>query len=70
MACAECAPRYCAPNRCYCGHDVCDARATFVAHTQVSTTGPVYDDTAASAAPVMVDSTWDDRDESTWIDNL
>jgi hypothetical protein len=40
MACAPCAPRYCAPNRCYCGHRECDAYATFVSHTKSSSTDP------------------------------
>lgn len=73
MACQPCAPAYCAPARCYCGHPECDAFATFVRHVQPRTekNGPVYDDTTAAApVPVVEPSAWDDREGPTWIDNL
>lgn len=73
MACSPCAPTYCAPNRCYCGHAECDAAATFVRHVHPKTeaTGPVFDDSAAPAPiPTIEPSAWDEREGPTWIDNL
>lgn len=72
MACPTCAPRYCAPARCYCGHTDCEARATYVQHVQVKATKAalVYDDTAAAPVRSAEPSDWDDRDGPTWIDNL
>lgn len=64
----ECCPtcggtRYCAPARCYCGHESCPAFASFVDMASVPLT----------AAPTVVKagpSSWDKREESTWIDSL
>jgi hypothetical protein len=70
MACPTCAPAYCAPLRCYCGHADCDAAATFVSHTTVSTR-VVYDDEAVAPAPVAAEpSDWDEREGPTWIDSM
>lgn len=53
--------RYCAAGACYCGHPACHAYATWV-------------DLSARRAPVKKKparrSGWDDREESTWIDQL
>ena len=73
MACSPCAPVYCSPARCYCGHPECDAFATFVRNVQPRTekNGPVYDDTATAApVPNSEPTAWDDREGATWLDNL
>lgn len=73
MACPTCAPRYCAPSRCYCGHLACEAFATYVQHVVPKTekVEPVYDDTASAVpVPVAEPSDWDEREGPTWIDNL
>ena len=61
--CAACAAggtqRYCAPGRCYCAHDACHADWHPL---------PALSDTPATTAPPS--SSWDNREESTWIDQL
>lgn len=51
----------CAPLRCYCGHEPCPAFASYIE--------PRAADIAASA-PKRRKSSWDNREESTWIDQL
>lgn len=68
MSRAECCPtcggsRYCAPLRCYCGHEDCPAFASFMDITAV-------DLSVASTAPRHSTTAWDNRGEGSWIDKL
>lgn len=56
--------RYCAPSRCYCGHEDCPAFASWVDPFAL----PQPTDTPAPAPATA--SSWDTREESTWIDKL
>ena len=65
--CATCAAdpkaardRYCAPNRCYCGHETCPAFASWRERAELNVT---FIEPKASTA-------WADREESTWIDKM
>ena len=64
MTCATCTTvgrrGYCAPLRCYCGHDTCHAFASWEPLTR-----PL-----ANVQTLPTRSTWADREESTWIDKL
>ena len=53
--------RYCALGRCYCGHADCPAFTSWVELPAL---------TNAHAAPARRSTTWDDREEATWIDQL
>jgi hypothetical protein len=68
MTCAECATTgrrgYCAPLRCYCGHDTCHAFASYVALAPLNVT-PI-DKRKNRRGP----SAWDERSEAGWIDKL
>lgn len=55
---------YCAPARCYCGHPACPAFASWVDLSLV----PLADLPAPKKRKQS--SSWDDRKESTWIDQL
>lgn len=65
-ACQTCANAerkgYCAPGRCYCGHPTCHA---FASWTEL----PALPDAPIPAKPARA-SSWDTREESTWIDQL
>lgn len=65
MTCTECAlggtRRYCAPNRCYCGHPTCHAYHSYYEPVAPAITTPRPNKHAA---------TWANRKESTWIDDL
>jgi hypothetical protein len=66
MTCAECTTTgrrgYCAPLRCYCGHDTCHAFASWQPRAV-----PLAN---VQTLPVRASSAWADREESTWIDKL
>lgn len=61
-SCTECVHGYCAPNRCYCGHSVCDAAASYIRRDQIK------------AAPIATTTqhaqSWNNREEATWLDRL
>ena len=66
--CATCAEvtgtkRYCAPGRCYCGHEDCPAFDTWIDLKSL----PIHD---APTTAKRGRSAWDDREGSTWIDSL
>lgn len=65
--CATCATNgrkgYCAPGRCYCAHKTCHAFASWQPLPDVRNHEPV------TAKPARA-SSWDTREESTWIDSL
>jgi hypothetical protein len=65
--CATCADSgrkgYCAPLRCYCGHETCHAAGSREARTE-SVADVAYLPTQRRA------SSWDTREESTWIDKM
>lgn len=68
--CPECAAdptaapnRSCAPRRCYCDHDSCHAAGSREARTE-SVADVTYLPTPRRA------SSWDTREESTWIDKM
>ena len=52
----------CCPGRCYCGHDTCHAFASW-------TPRPVLNVTHIGKSTPARNS-WDNREESTWIDKL
>ena len=52
--------RYCAPFRCYCGHETCRAFASWQPRVALNVT----------SLPARASSAWADREESTWIDKL
>ena len=54
---------YCAPLRCYCGHETCHAFASWTP-LPVSNVTPIAKATAAHA------DSWANREESTWIDKM
>ena len=54
----------CAPLRCYCGHPTCHAFASFVPRRQPFAN--VHQLTTARPTS----SAWDDREGSTWIDDM
>ena len=62
--CPTCAdvgkPGYCAPFRCYCGHDACHAFASWEPRVALNVT----------SIPARASSAWADREESTWIDKM
>ena len=63
QTCTETSRRgYCAPLRCYCGHDTCHAFASWQPRRD-----PFQN---VQPLPVRTSSAWDDREESTWIDKL
>lgn len=53
---------YCAPGRCYCGHETCHA---FASWTELA---PLADVTPTPT--LRRSSSWDTRTESTWIDKI
>ena len=62
--CRECAETgrkgYCAPLRCYCGHQTCHAFASW--------REPVAPD--ITLREVAKTSAWSNREEPTWIDQM
>lgn len=65
QSCAEVARKgYCALGRCYCGHETCHAFASWVELPALTDIAP-----APRKAPTRA-SSWDTREESTWIDQL
>ena len=64
LGCVEAGRRgYCAPARCYCGHDTCHAFDSYIDLDSI----PLVD---APTPKRRGRSTWDDREGSTWIDSL
>lgn len=67
VLCATCESgptrRYCAPGRCYCAHPDCHAFASWVELPTLADVVP------APRKPARA-SSWDTREESTWIDQL
>lgn len=53
--------RYCAPARCYCAHDDCPSEQAPL---------PPLVDAAPKTTNRTSASSWDTREESTWIDQL
>ena len=53
--------RYCAPARCYCAHDDCPAEWHPLPNLREIEPAPTKPTRASS---------WDTREESTWIDSL
>lgn len=53
---------YCALGRCYCGHDTCQGFASWAPLPE-----PVLE--PAPRKPARA-SSWDTREDSTWIDQL
>ena len=69
MSCARCAPGYCAPQRCYCGHAECDSIDSCIpAETIHKRAMAAYLDGEATTS--VMKKTWDEREESTWIDQM
>lgn len=62
MSCRTCAPTYCAPNRCYCGHQECTAYPSWVDAQRLA---PV---TNISTTKSRAAEQWADREEPTWLD--
>ena len=61
--CAEAGRKgYCAPSRCYCGHESCHA---FASWTPLDTPNVALINKSTPAR-----DSWADREESTWIDKL
>lgn len=54
--------RYCAPGRCYCGHESCPAFASYVDIRLV----PIH----VAKSPAATSTAWKDREGETWIDQL
>lgn len=67
--CATCAETgrkgACARLRCYCGHETCWA---FASWAPLPPRGSIASTPAPARAPKR--SAWDDRKDSTWIDQL
>ena len=63
--CAHCASEgrrgYCAPLRCYCGHETCHAAASYYE--------PTIPD-VSSVREQQTSTSWDNRKDSTWIDQM
>ena len=66
VTCPSCAAvdrrGYCAPLRCYCAHADCYAVASYVPLVAANVT-PIRRTKARA-------SSWDTREESTWIDHM
>ena len=54
---------YCAPARCYCAHEACHAFASWHPLPDLREVAP------APRKPARA-SSWDTREESTWIDQI
>ena len=67
-SCSTCAeldlPGYCAPLRCYCGHEECTAYPSYVAAKGCQTDVRTAKSTAHHA------KSWAEREEETWLDRL
>lgn len=61
-SCTECTFGYCAPNRCYCGHEECTSFHSYIHRDEIKAEAPVS--TAQHA------QSWNNREESTWLDRL
>lgn len=55
--------RYCAPARCYCGHEDCHAFASWVDMTKVPLPATPKRATKTKAAEA-----WADREEESWLE--
>lgn len=64
MSCTRCAPKYCAPNRCYCGHTECTAFASYVAREDMTLDRRQTREFNAHRA------SWRDREPDTWLDKM
>ena len=67
-SCATClettgTKRYCAPARCYCGHDACPAE--WHPMPDLRETAPV-----PTRPDVRMSETWASREDDSWIDKL
>ena len=56
--------RYCAPGRCYCGHEVCPAFDSYIDMSKV----PLPE--VGKSKRRRGTKSWDERGEATWIDSL
>lgn len=61
-SCTVCTSGYCAPNRCYCGHEECTAFHSYIPRDRIKA-API-----ANAAQHA--KSWNTRDEDTWLDKL
>lgn len=61
--CPKCAPRYCAPARCYCAHEECPAFESWVDIRAIP-----FRDAEPKKNPAR--SSWDNREGETWIDSM
>ena len=65
MTCSTCTERsrrgYCAPNRCYCGHESCYAFASWQPRPELN---------VSFIEPKATSSAWANREGSTWIDKM
>ena len=55
--------RYCAPGRCYCGHEACPAFDSYIDMSKVALPDAPTKNRHGSRS-------WDEREGSTWIDSL
>ena len=62
QTCPECATGYCAPLRCYCGHQACDAYASYIHRDRIKAEPIAHTAQHAQA--------WNNREEATWLDRL
>ena len=66
MSCQTCTEEgrkgYCAPLRCYCGHEDCHASASWTPLPALNVTPIVKNNPTRDS--------WANREESTWIDQL
>lgn len=64
MSCPLCAPRYCAPKRCYCGHQECTAFASYISREDITTNYQQSQESNAHRA------SWKNREPDTWLDKM
>lgn len=61
-SCTECTFGYCAPLRCYCGHEECTSFASYIDRSQIKAE-PIVSTTQHAQS-------WNNREEATWLDKL
>lgn len=64
MSCAQCAPKYCAPKRCYCGHRECTAFASYISREDMTI------DDQQKQEPNAHRESWKNREPDTWLDKM
>lgn len=62
-SCTVCTFGYCAPNRCYCGHEECNAYHSYLNPHEQPFRAEGLDASHHKKA-------WDNRKEDTWLDKL